>query len=303
MSSYPKIYNLGHKYLENLFDEAVQIEEKVDGSQFSFGRTLEGTLFYRSKGRELFAPVTDFLFKAAVEYVTSIANKLPMGYTYRGEVLCRQRHNTLAYDRTPSHNIIIFDIDKGEENYVQYDEKVRLAKELDLETVPLLHFGKVNDFQELKQFLSINSILGGATVEGMVIKNYNRFGIDKKTVMGKWVREEFKEANGVGFRKANPTTSDVLVDLIQMYKSPIRWEKAVNHYREDGKLLDDLKDIGPLIGVICKDVHDECQDEIKEQLFNYFWPKMMRGITGGFPDWYKERLAKSQFKETENVAI
>ena len=37
MRSYPKIYNLGHKYLEELFLDDVLIEEKIDGSQISFG--------------------------------------------------------------------------------------------------------------------------------------------------------------------------------------------------------------------------------------------------------------------------
>jgi hypothetical protein len=67
--SYPKILNLGHRYLENLLKEEVTIEEKVDGSQFSFRRVDETTVTYRSKGREIFLPTTDGLFKAATEYV------------------------------------------------------------------------------------------------------------------------------------------------------------------------------------------------------------------------------------------
>ena len=36
--SYPQIYNLGHKAIAGIFDDDVLIEEKIDGSQFSFGR-------------------------------------------------------------------------------------------------------------------------------------------------------------------------------------------------------------------------------------------------------------------------
>lgn len=42
MYSYPSIYAIGHKELDELFDDPVLVEEKVDGSQFSFSLTKEG---------------------------------------------------------------------------------------------------------------------------------------------------------------------------------------------------------------------------------------------------------------------
>ena len=36
-NSYPSIFNLGHKAIQNLLTVDVNVEEKVDGSQFSFG--------------------------------------------------------------------------------------------------------------------------------------------------------------------------------------------------------------------------------------------------------------------------
>ena len=41
--SYGKIFNLGHKETEALFDGPVVVEEKIDGSQFSFG-SINGEL-------------------------------------------------------------------------------------------------------------------------------------------------------------------------------------------------------------------------------------------------------------------
>ncbi len=35
--SYPKIYGLGHKAITELLSDNVMVEEKIDGSQFSFG--------------------------------------------------------------------------------------------------------------------------------------------------------------------------------------------------------------------------------------------------------------------------
>lgn len=300
MRSYPKIYNLGHKYLEHLFDDIVIIEEKVDGSQFTFGKTTEGQVFYHSKGRELFQPVTDKLFKAACDYVDSIADKLEPGVTYRGEVLAKPKHNTLAYDRTPKHNIILFDIDVTEENYMSVQGKKGLAEKLDLEVVPLLGGGRITEIGQLKSLLATPSILGGCNVEGIVIKNYHRFGIDGKALMGKWVREEFKEMNGGEWKKNNPTALDFVSEIINTYKSPARWEKAVQHLRDAGKLLGEPKDIGPLIGEVIDDVKTECAEEIKEKLFQYYWPKIARGLTGGLPDWYKEKVAITHFAEGGN---
>jgi hypothetical protein len=37
--SYSKLYNIGHKAVEDLFNEEVLIQEKLDGSQISFCKT------------------------------------------------------------------------------------------------------------------------------------------------------------------------------------------------------------------------------------------------------------------------
>lgn len=50
INSYPSIYSLGHRYISELFSGPVVIQEKIDGSQFSFGN-LNGKLFCRSKGQ------------------------------------------------------------------------------------------------------------------------------------------------------------------------------------------------------------------------------------------------------------
>ena len=51
--NYASIFALGHKALQELLWDDVVIEEKVDGSQFSFG-LIDGTLRFRPKGQEIF---------------------------------------------------------------------------------------------------------------------------------------------------------------------------------------------------------------------------------------------------------
>ena len=58
ISSYPKVYNLGHRAIVGLTEESVVVQEKVDGSQFSFGlmppavEGMEDVLKMRSRAIE-----------------------------------------------------------------------------------------------------------------------------------------------------------------------------------------------------------------------------------------------------------
>lgn len=78
LRSYSSIYSLGHKAVKEIFNVEVLIEEKIDGSQFSFGK-IDGVLVMRSKGATLYPPVTDKLFKAATDYISSIESQLQEG--------------------------------------------------------------------------------------------------------------------------------------------------------------------------------------------------------------------------------
>lgn len=296
LHSYSKIYHIGHKELANLFKGNVLIEEKVDGSQFTFGRRGD-TLLFRSRGATIYPETADKLFKAAVDYVLSVKDQLTDGYTYRGEVLHAIRHNTLTYGRTPKHNVVIFDIetDLGQ-NFLPALEKSLEAERLDLETVPSFAAGEINDIETLRGFLERDSFLGGCKLEGIVIKNYNQFGDDKKVLMGKWVREEFKEIHQGAWKGANPSRSDVIEMMIKVYRNENRWEKTIQHLRDAGKLQGAPQDIGSLIKEFQRDLIDECAAEIKDKLYEYALPKILRGASAGIPEFYKEKLAKQQFE-------
>lgn len=117
INSYPSIFNLGHAAIADLMKSPVIVEEKIDGSQFSFCKTIEGELKCRSKGVEIFTEAPDGMFKQAVEYVKTVEDKLELGTVYRGEYLSNPRHNALTYSRIPSNHIVIFDINPSLEQY------------------------------------------------------------------------------------------------------------------------------------------------------------------------------------------
>lgn len=294
--SYPKVFALGHRVLAPLLSDPVTVEEKIDGSQFSFG-VFDGELKCRSKGCPLNILAPEKMFEKAIETAQGLVPLLHDGWTYRGEYLTKPCHNTLAYERKPNNYIIGFDINTGHETYLGYDDKKAEFSRIGLECVPLLFSGSLSEMSKFRELLETVSILGGQKIEGVVIKNYSRFGPDGHALMGKFVSEEFKEVNSGSWREKNPGQGDIVLRLIEEYKTPARWAKTVQHLKESGKLENSPRDIGPLIKEVATDIEAECAGEIKDKLFAWAWSDIRRGISGGLPQWYKEQLVKSQFTE------
>lgn len=290
--TYPSVYSLGHRYLTDLLLDPVLVEEKIDGSQISFGR-FDGELRIRSKGADIQPLAPEKMFKPAVDVIRSL--DLTPGWTYRGEYLAKPKHNALAYDRVPRNHLILFDINTEHETYCTWEEKAAEASRLGLEVVPRLHHGLLDDITQFQRFLSFVPVLGGQTVEGVVVKNYARFGMDKKVLMGKYVSEAFKEVHAAEWKSANPGQGDVIQSLIHQYRTPARWSKAAQHLREAGLLADEPKDIGLLFKEAPRDLLAECEAEIRDTLFAWAWPKIQRGALAGMAEWYKEQLLARQF--------
>lgn len=300
--SYPKVYALGHKALEGLLDGHVIVQEKVDGSQLSFGKDYDDKLWIRSRGRVFDIDAPDSLFSTAAAQVKAVADKLTPGWTYRGEYLAKPKHNALAYQRTPLNNIILFDISIGKEQYANRNMIDAEAFRLGFEAVPILWEGDAKSLSPMviDQLMNEPSALGGM-IEGIVVKNYSKFTFDGHAMFGKYVSEKFKEVHKSDWAKENPAPSDVLADLATRYRTEARWLKAVQHLREAGKINQDPSDIGALFVEVKEDFNNECKEDVKEQL--WLWAKkrgLMDKITRGLPEWYKQQLLEGQFTQDGN---
>lgn len=304
---YPSIFHVGHKALSSFFDHEVIVEEKVDGSLFGFGFDAQGVFGCRSKGATLYVDAPEKMFTLAVESVKARMGLLESkpGWTYYGEYLRSPKHNTLPYDRIPTGHIALFDVVRGDGSWLSPDEKVLEAERLELSVVPFFYRGKVDSAEMFRQFLEHDSFLGGQKIEGVVIKpaNYDVFGVDKKILMAKFVSEHFKEVHSGSWKESNPSRGDVIEKLIDKYKTPARWAKAVQHLRERGELTDSPKDIGSLLKEVKADVLKEEKEAIAEALFDYGWDKIQRGIVAGLPDWYKGELVKKQFESPQATEV
>lgn len=292
IGSYTKIYAIGHRATHTLFDGPVVIQEKVDGSQFSFMRDAGGQLHMRSKGAIIHdSQSAPDLFKAACAHVESVQDMLEVNRVYRGEVLKSPKHNVLRYDRHPANHIALFDVDgNGLQSYWAPAQVREEAERIGLESVPTFYEGVVEGQERLDELKGQTSFLGGQQIEGYVVKNYAQFTKDGKTLMGKWVSERFKEVDRKEYKAYGV---DVIERVRQAFATEARWRKAVQHLAEQGKIDESPKDIGLLISEVKRDVMSECKHEIMEMVFKDFEKHVRRVLVQGLPEWYKAELEKS----------
>jgi len=289
LSSYSKPLNLGHKFLDKLWDGIVYVQEKVDG-----------TLYARSRKQNLIvSPDTGGMFGLALQTVLDLESLLIPGYTNRGEFLSKPKHNSLRYDRAPDKYIIIYDVDKGDQDYMEPDELANEANRIGLLSVPLLaSYTEKPNLAEIQKLLGHTSILDGVDIEGVVLKNYGQIGSDGKILMAKLVSEAFKEHHRGDWKKRNPNKADVINRLIDEFATHARWNKSIQHLSEQEKIKGIPQDIPILIREIVEDILEEHAEYIAESLMNHFRWQLGKGFTRGFPEYYKHKLLQESMGET-----
>jgi len=292
--AYQKIYALGHRLIKDIFEDEVEITEKLDGSQFGFGK-VEGETIVRSKGRIIPAPeAADKLFQPAVQHVLGYEVRLPEGFMFYGETLCGPKHNVLAYERVPTNNIALYAIYDQEVGWINaYGSLKTWAEYLDIDVVPLIFQGKITA-KEIPALLERESYLGKTKIEGVVVKNYVRGfevgGMPYEMSVGKFVSGQFKERH----TKKKYKGKSKWEEFMESFQTEARWYKAVQFLREEGLLLGEPKDIGPLMKRVNEDIIEEDKEAILNALWKFFGKDLLRHATRGLPTWYKEKLLKGE---------
>ena len=118
-------------------------------------------------------------------------------------------------------------------------------------------------------------------------------------MMGKVVSEAFKESHRTDWKLRNPAGRDIVSTIADSLRTNARWEKAIQHLRERGELKDSVTDIGNLLKELALDTKAEEEENIKQQLFKWAWKNIVRGVSRGFPEYYKEKLIKQQFERLD----
>ena len=286
-SEFPKIYHIGTSDVEDILTAPVEITEKMDGSQIGFG-IIDGRLVIRSKGAHIQEHCPQKLFEGAVVSILDVKDKLVPGWMYYGEAIQSKRHNKLFYDEVPKGHIALFGVKKDDFTFIDdYRELARIADELNIAVVPLLYSGVI-DMDGLEKLVKeTKSAYGAPHIEGVVVKNYALRGNHSPIMVGKIVTEEFKEVKRE--RKPKGSGSDIetkVLSLFRCYATEARWDKAIQHLRENGELKGDNSDIRPLIHEIQKDTLEEEEAALKNEVWALLKKDFTRELVRGFAEYY-----------------
>ena len=300
IASYGKVYNLGHRATQKIFAYPVQVQEKIDGSQFSWG-VFDGKLHFRSRKTELHLGEGGKNFSNSMEHIKAGEHLLVPGWTYRGEALRAAKHNTLTYGRAPNGHIALFEIDMGDQSFANYSTLLYEADKLGLDVVPQLVTGLMN-YDDIKGLIGTKSFLGGCDIEGVVIKTLNTdeqtYTPDGKAIMAKLVSAEFRERHKIQWGESKPPKSDVITRIAAAVGTDTRYRKGLEKLR-DGWVDEKCnipsyrggpEDIGPLMKVVREDIMEEEADFIKDELYKYYLGEVLKVAAHRIPSWRKARL-------------
>lgn len=329
---YPKIKNLGNRMLTHLFDDDVEISEKIDGSQFRIYLNSEGTFEVGSKnqiGLELFKSRIEMtklnhkhdMFDLAVEQVEILKAELNDILCDRGwkeialytEYLRTKKHNALDYGRIPKNHLYLFggtfiadDYGNNETQNLLPPELIRIANLLDIEPLSILYVGKINNQGNLKELIEMGSVLGKTKVEGIVIKNYSKtyladlLSTEKYVgfpLAGKLVRDEYKEVQRDEWTKQKKASS--IDGIAETYLTNARFMKSIQHLQEENLLTLEKKDLAILIPEVLKDLLEEEGEQINKIILSKFHEEFRRRISNYVVTQYSEYLLNHQFENEE----
>ena len=295
--NYGKVHTLGHKDVRNIFDYPVVVQEKVDGSRFTFG-VLDGELKCWSGSRHNELSLDEYsMFSPAIIHVKALhaRNILAIDTVYYCEFLAKPKHNKNAYARVPRNNLVLFDVyNVAAMRWVA--SRVCLADVamgLDIDVAPELFVGKIHSPAQIDAMLNIESYLGKAKIEGVVCKRYE----GPQIIRAKYVSNDFKEIAG---RRDRPRVDlDIITDIAQELATDNRFMKAYQAVRDQGRIGQVADDIPRIIKALGIDLGAECQEYVAGRLMAWGWKKVQREVSRKLPDWYKAKLAEDNFEPME----
>lgn len=278
-----KIHRMGaDRSHHKLFDQLVRVDEKIDGSQITFGM-FDGRLMIRSKGRDMSQDEPTGMFGAGIDAVGSVAHRLRPGWTYHGEYLQKPKHNVLAYDRVPHNHVVLFDATDGGQ-FVDPGLLAKLCAELGaFEPVQW----RMMAMGDVAAGVFPTSTLGGIP-EGVVVKHGSSVAT---RVVAKLVSEQFREVKSDNTTRTRPNTDrDIATTLANKYCPAARFAKAVQRLKESGTYTGTRADIGPLRKAVSMDIEGECREEIQEQLYGMFRKDLLNAALAPLAAWYEQWL-------------
>jgi hypothetical protein len=280
------------------------IEEKMDGSQLTVMLNKKELVFY-NKGSKVNTDAT--VFNAPCTMLELIKNELNPNYIYHGESICRIKHNTVVYSKTPKHYYILYDIyDTINNQYLNHNEIKEEAKRLGLNHAQLLYENNdpsINPIDKCEELIKaieegkLESCLGG-TLEGIVLKHpkfMNKDG-DLMAMKLKCVTNNFKERHRTKQQKTVRSIDDFIEFLGLQFSCTARFNKAYQHLRDRNESItyDNIKNELDI------DFEKEYKKEIMMNLYLEFGPIIKRHARSGLSKWHCKLLGIPVENEEES---
>ena len=306
MFKYPKVLHIGAPLVATVFYEEVELSEKVDGSQCRIELTDESVMV-GSKNQGIADPGMFEIAHEQGERIHSETDWRTLGdhVTLFCEFLETPKHNTIKYDRVPLNHLYLFGAMLGTDHMVT-GGLIEMAKHLVIDPPNILDCKLIESAEELKEFMTRESYLGGSTVEGVVIKNYNRtydpLQVHSQEFIGypmtaKYVNKDFTAANA---KQWNTISRKTGVDaIIERFFIGDRFNKAIQHVREEGNITYMKKDLQYLIPEFFDDLMDEKKEAMTNMIMGEVFKVIKRRASHYVVQSYIEYLTERQFSGDE----
>lgn len=281
------------------------IQEKIDGSQMSFG-FVGDTLSFFNKGKIIKSG--NKIFNKAMMMISEIQNKLDSTLIYHCEVVQKKKHSTVLYNRTPEYYIILYDLQEKSEGgrFFSYKKLIKEAERVGLECTQVLYDNKIEKSDESPISIgskliseiengNIQSCLGG-TPEGIVIKHNNFYDENLKRTLPlkyKMVTSKFREE--IGLKQKKQISDNFLENLGLNYNVVARFRKAVYRLRDSETLSENkTENLDKLIAELDCDFDKEYENIIKSYLWCEYRDGIIKSSRTDFVSWYKTQQCVSQ---------
>jgi hypothetical protein len=305
----------GADFINQLFNQFVTINEKMDGSAFSFERDRESGKFrfYRRDQRNPITLVDRTLMKyyeKPIQYIESlpphILERIPRGWRFGLEYFANKAPVEIVYDRIPKNNLILSYVhqmgDGGKiKKTVQDKEKLDdWADLLGVEKPPIIFQGRLSEDQksDLMEFMETPF---KELVEKFRTNSFVRFII--KTLNPELTKTALnddldKDVEGVVFRFGEPDkeSDTVLAKMVDPVFTEMAKQKAQNRKTKKpsdflGITIMDVMNFILEEGIDSFDVQGESDDE------RYI--SFMSDVFVKFLDRYSKKYAGTDFEEPE----
>ena len=311
------IYNKkGQEFVDNLFNTFVTVNEKMDGSAFTFERDKETGKFkfYRRDQRNPITLVDRTLMKyyeKPIQYIESlpphILEKIPRGWRFGLEYFANNKPVEIMYDRIPKNHLMLSYVHEyGDDGKIKktIQDKEELDKWADLlgiDRAPIIFQGHLTDKQKTDIIDFLRTPFEDL-VQRFKTQSFVRFIIGtlnpdlKKSALNE---DLDKDVEGIVFRFGDPnkeTSEPVLAKMVDPVFTQMAKDKSLKQKEEKPSDFLGLTVLDVMNFILEKGLnHFKVEGDSEDERYISF----MSSVFADFLDEYGEKYRGADFNEPE----